>query len=424
MSYLIYKTLTSILWLFIPVLSFFNKKIFSRIKNERLQYKIALSKIYGNSKKVIWIHAASGGEFEQVVPVLEAINRDKYFVLLSFMSPTIYNIQKNSNLADATVYHPLDFFWKAIKFIKDFNPSFYILNRHDIWPNHIQTAKKMGVKIVIINMNLHFRSLRFHWLFKNFNKQIFSNFDKIFTGTQRLKSATSRLVNHDKIEITGDTRYNRVKNRKLKAKQDLLPHKFKTTKNIILGSIIESDYDTAFAGLHKKYPNGDSDLITQNIGLIITPHETDKSTISELKKTLTNLKINHSLYSEIKDNPNKGCHNAIIIDTVGILADLYQYGRLSYVGAGFGAGVHNVLEPAVYGCLVSFGPNIFILDEAIDLYEKGMGKMVHHMDDFADYLNLIDSEEKYNETKLKLEAFVEKRTCDIEKMLQDILDEK
>lgn len=424
MSYLIYKILTSFLWLFIPVLALFNKKLLSRIKNESSQYKIALSKINGNSKKVIWIHAASGGEFEQVVPVLEKINRDKYFVLLSFMSPTIYNIQKDTYLADATVYHPLDLFWKAKKFIKDFNPSFYILNRHDIWPNHIQIAKKMGVKVVIINMNLHFRSLRFHWLFKNFNKQIFSNFDKIFTGTQRLKSATSRLVNHDKIEITGDTRYNRVKNRKLKVKQDILPNKFKTTKNIILGSIMESDYDTVFAGLHKKYSNGDSDLIKQNIGLIITPHETDKSTISELKKTLTNLKINHSLYSEIKDNPNKECHNAIIIDTVGILADLYQYGRLSYVGAGFGAGVHNVLEPAVYGCLVSFGPNIFILDEAIDLYEKGLGKMVHHMDDFADYLNLIDSEEKYNETKFKLEAFVEKRTCDIVKMLQDILDEK
>ena len=84
MFYLIYKTLTSILWLFIPVLSLFNKKLFSRIKNERAQYKIALSKINGNSKKVIWIHAASGGEFEQVVPVLEAINRDKYFVLLNF----------------------------------------------------------------------------------------------------------------------------------------------------------------------------------------------------------------------------------------------------------------------------------------------------------------------------------------------------
>ena len=184
MSFLIYKTLTSILWPFIPVFSLFNKKLLSRIKNERSQYKIALSKINGNFKKVIWIHAASGGEFEQVVSVLEKINRDKYFVLLSFMSPTIYNIQKDTKLADATVYHPLDFFWKAKKFIKDFNPSFYILNRHDIWPNHIQIAKKVGVKVVIINMNLHFRSLRFHWLFKNFNKQIFSNIDKIFTGTQ------------------------------------------------------------------------------------------------------------------------------------------------------------------------------------------------------------------------------------------------
>ncbi|MAJ44653.1 MAG: hypothetical protein CMF96_07920 [Candidatus Marinimicrobia bacterium] len=424
MAQFFYKILTSALWFFTPLFLLFNKKLMSRIKNERVQYKIALSKIKTNSKKVIWIHAASGGEYEQVVPVLELINRDKYFILLSFMSPTVYNKQKNTYLADATIYHPLDFYWKAKKFIKDFNPNFYILNRHDIWPNHINIAKKMNIKIVIINLNIHFKSLRFHWLLISFNKKLFLNFNKIYTGTQRLKSTISRLVNHNNIEITGDTRYNRVKNRKKKAKQDLLPNKFKTTKNIILGSIVESDYDIVFDGIHKKYPYGDSDLISENIGLIITPHEINKSIILKLKKTLLNLKIEYTLYSEIKANPSRKCNNTIIIDTVGILADLYQYARLSYIGAGFGDGVHNVLEPAVYGCLVSFGPNIYILDEAIDLHEKGLGEMVHNINDFKNYLDLIDSDEKYNEIKLKLESFVEKRTCNIEKMLQDILDEK
>tara|TARA_B100001029_G_C15048329_1_gene448789 strand:- start:214 stop:1485 length:1272 start_codon:yes stop_codon:yes gene_type:complete len=419
---LIYIIITSLLAIFLPIIKIFNKKLKSRFKDEKNQYINALSKLSGNNKKIIWLHAASSGEFEQVVPILEKIDREKYFILLSFMSPTIFDIEKNNQLADAVVYHPLDIFWKAKSFIKDFRPSYYILNRHDIWPNHIYLAKEMGVKVVIINLNLHINSLRLYWLFKNFNKQIFSNFDKIYLGTKRLKSAASKLVNKNKIIITGDTRYNRVKSRKNK-KNNLLPKKFQSTKNIIFGSIIESDYDLVFGGLHKKFPNGNSDLISQNIGLIITPHETDEFTIKSIANILTEIKIEYQLYTELMNEKAESYPNTIIIDTVGILADLYQYSRLSYVGAAFGAGVHNVLEPAVYGSLVSFGPNIFILDEAIDLYEKGLATMVHHRDDFLDYLDFLDSEKKYNDIKLKLKAFVEKRTCDIEKMLKDILDE-
>lgn len=424
MSYFVYFLISSILFLIAPLIAVFNKKLKSRNLIEKSQYISALKIVKSNNKKVIWIHAASGGEFEQVIPILEKVDRQNNFVLLSFMSPTIFNIQHNTKLADAVVYHPLDFYWKAKRFILDFQPNFYILNRHDIWPNHIKLAKSMGVKIAIINFNIHLKSARYFWLFKNFNKQIFSYFDKIYTGSTRLKSSISQFVLEDKIQISGDTRFNRVLKRKENVQQDLLPQKFENSKNIILGSIIESDFDVVFNGLKSKFPHGENALIQNNIGLIITPHEVDITTISLIEYRLIDNKIKYQKYSQLQNkNVDYNC-STIIIDTVGILADLYQYARVSYVGAGFGAGVHNVLEPAVYGCAVSFGPNIHILDEAIGLYEIGLGKMVHTSNDFKEFLNLIESDEMYLETKTQLEAFVKKHTCNIELLLNDILNEK
>ena len=423
MHYNLYQVITFFVWILIPFISLFNKKLYKRLKVEKKQYDIALRIKNNTNKIIIWIHAASGGEFEQIIPVLDSIDRKKYFILLSFMSPTIYSIQKNTKLADTVIYHPLDFYWNAKKFLNDFKPSFYILNRHDIWPNHIRLAKKMNVKVIIINFNIYEKSRRFQWFFRSFNRKIFSYFDKIYTGSNRMKTIASKLVNNKIVEVIGDTRFNRVQERKKLAKNNLLPDSFCKTKNIIFGSIIDSDFPVIFAGLHKKFPQGSKDLSKDNIGLIITPHEIDKQTISKLKKFLNNLKIDYVLYSDVKNNLKKNYPNTIIIDTVGILADLYQYGRISYIGGGFGLGVHNVLEPAVYGCLVSFGPNMFILDEAIDLYRKKLANIIIKKADFYEYLYFLDSDKKYKHIKKDLKKYVSKRKCDIDKMIGDILIE-
>ncbi len=423
MTFFLYFVLTSVLYPFLFLLSLFNSKLNKRNAIERIQYVNALNIVKSNQKKIIWIHAASGGEFEQVVPILEKINRTKYFILLSFMSPTIFEVQKNTPLADAVIYHPLDFYWSAKKFIKDFKPNYYILNRHDIWPHHIYFAHKHNVKIAIINFNIHLKSARFWWVFKPFNKMIFNKFDEIYTGTKRLKSSISQFVNEDKITVTGDTRFNRVMNRMKNNTTPLLPEKFNHSKNIILGSIIESDFEIVFDGILKKFPNGENDFIEQNIGLIITPHEVDLNTISKLEKKLIQHKINFQLYSKIEKINEPFNNSTIIIDTVGILADLYKYGNVSYIGAGFGAGVHNVLEPAVYGCAVSFGPHIHILDEAIEMVYLGLGTIVNNTNEFYTFLKLLHNEIEFNETKGKLKSFVKDNACDINSILNGILDE-
>ena len=125
----------------------------------------------------------------------------------------------------------------------------------------------------------------------------------------------------------------------------------------------------------------------------------------------------------VKEINKQVLKSTIIIDTVGILADLYKYGRVSYIGAGFGAGVHNVLEPAVYGCAVSFGPNIHILDEAIEMVENGLGTVINNAENFKHFLDILDNNEEYIETKERLNSFVKDNVCDINSMLNDILNE-
>ena len=339
------------------------------------------------------------------------------------MSPTIFNIQKNTQLADATIYHQLDFYWFAKKFLLDFRPEFYILNRHDIWPNHIYLASTMKIKIFFLNCNIHLKSNRFIWILKPFNKLIFNKFDKIYTGTDRLKSAISNLTEIENIKIMGDTRFNRVINRMQNNENNFLPKKFNKTKNIILGSVIESDFEVIFGGINKKFPNGETDLIKKNTGLIITPHDIDKSTINQIKKILYKYNIRYRLYSELNDINSDFIMSTIIIDTVGILPDLYKYGRLSYIGAGFGAGVHNVLEPAVYGCSISFGPNIHILDEAIEMEKNGLGIIINNISDFYQFLHILENDKKYFETKERLISFVKNNICDVKSILNDILNE-
>ena len=177
----------------------------------------------------------------------------------------------------------------------------------------------------------------------------------------------------DKIQITGDTRFNRVQERKDSHAMRKEFDAFRSSKNVILGSVIPSDYHVVFGGLKKIFPSGQGDLEQENVRLIVVPHEPVESEISEIIRILDDWKIGWSKLSEFGEDETP---SALIVDEVGLLADIYSIGRCAYVGAGFGAGVHSVIEPAVHGCPVSFGPNIHILDEAIDLHELGLGTIV------------------------------------------------
>jgi len=416
--YLLYIILSPILWVLLLIISFINNKIGRHWRNQWSTIRNAKRKIIQscNNRKIIIFHAASAGEFEQLKPILKLIDREKYFIIQSFFSPTIYDEEKNTSLADATCYHPFDFFWSALFFLKSINPDYYIITRHDIWPTHIFFANLQKIKTILINANLHDNSTRLKFGLIYFNRWLFSKFDKILTGSERLKNNLKLLTNSEKIICTGDSRFDRVNNRMEETTLNYFSEEIPNTKNILLGSILLSDIESISNGINKFYPDGDYTLNEKKHRLIIVPHEVDETTLTQIENQFMKLNLHFVRYSQMENE----LPHTILIDKIGILADLYGYAELAYVGGGFGAGVHSVIEPAVYGCAVSFGPNIGILDEAVEMYEKGIGIMVKSGDDFHHFLNLLHKEEKLKQIQINTKHFVKKKKRSAQIILNEL----
>ena len=203
---LLYWLFSPILWFIIILSSFFNPKIRHHWLNEKKTWLSAQKICTKNNKIIVLFHASSKGEFEQLKPILKKIDREKFFILQTFFSPTIYRIEKNTPLADAICYHPFDFFWNAIFFFRLINTQYYITTRNDIWPTHLFIAKWMKISTILINANVYKESHYKSYFLKNFYKIILQKFDLILTGSNRLQKKLIHLVPEYKIHVTGDSR--------------------------------------------------------------------------------------------------------------------------------------------------------------------------------------------------------------------------
>jgi len=390
--YLIYLALSPLVWCLLFIGSIFNQKIRQNFFHAKSSICAAKNKISKTDKTVLLFHAASAGEFEQLKPILTKIDRTKYFLVQSFTSPTIYNQENQSKIVDAVCYQPFDIIWLSNYFFKSINPEKYIITRHDIWPNHIMTASNMGVICILINANIHKNSIWMKRYFKSFTKIIFKGFNFILTPSSRIENNIKKLFSNHNIIITGDSRFNQIINRSNKNIK-LLPESFEKSDNIIFASIDSMDEDVIFAALKELYTNGDEDLYDKKQNLIFVPHEVDTITINQLLKKLDQHLFTSKLYSLLEDNTNDS-GNVLIVDQVGLLADLYRYSKVAYVGGGFSRGVHSVIEPAVYNAHIGFGPNIEMLDEAKELIGLNSAYKISNSKEMINFLNLIDNDTK------------------------------
>ena len=402
--YLLYWLLAPILWILLIPACFFNFKIRHHWINERKTIKSSKNKIQKNSKnkKVVHFHAASMGEFEQLQPILKKMDRSQFFILLSFFSPTGYQHENKTQLADAVCYHPFDFIWSAWGFFRSMKIKYYITTRNDLWPNHLFIAKKLGINTILINANIYQESHYKSFFLKNIFKYILNQFNMILTGSQRLKNNLMQLVSEKKIHVTGDSRIDRVLNRKRAQKENFLPNVYKKSKTIILGSIEKTDYDILFSSFEKFYPNGQSTLKKNNHRIIIVPHEINSNNLDIIHRNLKKLGFDPIYY----DDDNLEESRVVIINVLGILADLYQYSDLAYVGAGFNAGVHSVMEPATYANAISFGPKYQIADMAVDLANLKLAKVINSKNDFTLFLDLLHDDEKLITIKKNMANYI------------------
>ena len=396
--YFIYFLFTPILFSSVYIAQFFNKKISQHIKDENKTIHNVLEKlstIDRNKTKVLLFHAASAGEFEQLKPILKKIDRTKYFLIQTFTSPTIYKKESDSKLFDVCCYHPYDIFWKSYYFFSQNKPSAYIITRHDIWPAHLFISRKLEIPIFYINANIHLNSIWVQKYFYLISKAVFNNLNFCLVPSKNIKILFSKIMNPNKIYIMGDSRFDQIIERK-KSNQNksILPDYLNKTFNIIFGSYDKYDEPLIIESLIAYYPNGTESLKKLAHKIILVPHEINDK-MHEVFNTLKNNNFDPILFSNL-DFDTEQSNNLIIIDRTGILADIYKYTQLAYIGSGFSDGVHSVIEPGVYANVVSFGPNIELLDEAKYLYNNNLGHMIKNK---RDMLNFFDLHKNNNQMK-------------------------
>ncbi len=376
--FLCYIILSPIILVIILFSSIFNAKIRTHLWDGRKSVKSAKLKITlsANNKEIILFHAASAGEYEQLKPILKEIDRAKYFVLLTFFSPTIFEKENQTELVDAVCYHPFDLPWSAILFFLKLKPQKYIITRHDVWPFHIYFARFLGIQTILINANLYSNSKRFSFGLTSFNGWLFHQFDLILTGSENLKNTILSLAPKSNVKITGDSRFDQVIQLSRNSRKDLLPSIFENSLNIILGSTVDSDLPI----LSQTFDELGNNFFNDDIRLIIVPHEVGDSDLIPLENLLRKKGLSYQRITKFEEvNPP----NILIVNKVGILADLYAYAKIAYIGAGFSTGVHSVIEPAVHKCIVVYGPRVDILDEAVEMTKMNAGVMIHNGNELA-----------------------------------------
>jgi len=421
--YFFYFIGSPFLFCLLYIFKFFNKKIHIHFKNEKKSFKNVIQKLSNvdrTKKNILIFHAASAGEFEQLQPVLKKINRNKYFIIQTFTSPTIFEKESASALFDVCCYHPYDFFWKSHSFFSKIKPKAYIITRHDIWPGHLFILNKLKIPSFYINANLHNNSLWLNNFFSYFSKSIFKNLNFCLAPSESVKNKFIQIIEKKKIYIIGDSRFDQIIDRKNNNTQipylnNILDQSF----NIIFGSYDDYDEKIIINSLLKYYSNGDNSLQNKNHKIILVPHEINNQKINNMIYKLEKNNFKPYLYSKIHNNKNKSI-NLLIINKVGILADIYRYTQLAYVGSGFSDGVHSVIEPGVYGNAVSFGPNIELLDEAKYLHKHQIGYMVKNSNNMLNFFNLHKDCDALNILSEEIKKYIYKQQGSSDKIVQFI----
>jgi len=333
----------------------------------RNDWEKRLRKAIPEDGKVVWFHCASLGEFEQGRPVIEAL-RKKYpdrFILLTFFSPSGYQVRKNYSGADFVCYLPPDLIRSVRRFLDIAKPEIAIFVKYEFWFNFLRELNKRDVPVLLISARFRRDQHFFKWYGGWFRKKL-QHFTEIHVQ-DKASAVLLRSVNYRKVTISGDSRYDRVRQNARHPKE--LPE----ITNWLNGK-------TAFiAG--STWPVDDNLMFPWNVengALIIAPHEIDDARIKELEKATQGKSIR---YSELKKSPDT-TKTILILDNMGMLLSVYALGRAAYVGGGFGKGLHSILEPAACGLPVIFGPKHEKFPEAAALEKAGGGKSISNDEEF------------------------------------------
>ncbi|HQW85309.1 MAG TPA: glycosyltransferase N-terminal domain-containing protein [Ferruginibacter sp.] len=381
------------------------KNVFSEINNKLNHF----------THRPVWMHCASLGEFEQGRPLLEAIkiNYPQQPIVLTFFSPSGFEVMKDYKGVDCIFYLPMDSALHAKKFLDAVNPSLVLWVKYEYWFYYLQELKKRSIPILLVS-GIFRNGQPFFKFYGKIWRRMLASFTHLFVQNDESKNLLMQLGFTDNVSINGDTRFDRV----LEIAGHFVSVPFieefcGTAKVLVAGSTWEED---EIELLHFINTN-------PQIKFIIAPHEINKENINDVKDEFPHSVLYSDLQAAISKHP---LPNVLIIDNVGMLSRIYKYASVTYVGGGFGAdGVHNVLEAAVYGKPVVFGPVYEKFDEALSLIQAGGGISIDGPVKLDAVLkNLLDNDDKCNKMGKLAKLFVHEQAGASEKILKYIHEKR
>ncbi|MES2238720.1 MAG: glycosyltransferase N-terminal domain-containing protein [Bacteroidota bacterium] len=351
----LYNTIITIADFLLKIIALFNPKMKLFVAGRKTVFNTLSQKINAQDK-CIWFHAASLGEYEQGLPVIEKIKEKfpTHKIVLTFFSPSGYEVRKNNTVADATVYLPMDTRKNAQQFLKIVRPEIAFFIKYEYWPNYLNELKKLKTPTYLISGIFREKQMFFKW-YGGFYRKALETFTYFFVQNEASKQLLLQLGKTN-VTVSGDTRFDRVaaileKDNSL----DFISEFKNNTTTIVVGSSWPKDEELLI-----NYINTNK----QKVKFIIAPHNIKAEQIQQLKSKINKKTV---LFSE-RDGKKLANFDVFIIDTIGILTKIYSYADIAYVGGGFGnPGVHNILEPATFGVPIVIGPNFSHFAEAIDL---------------------------------------------------------
>lgn len=353
--------------------SFFSEKAKKFVEGRKGVFDLLQENI-GADDSCLWVHAASLGEFEQGRPIIEKVRqlRPDLKILVTFFSPSGYEVRKNYDGADWVCYLPMDTSWNARKFLSVVHPSYAVFIKYEFWMNYLSFLKEEKIPTYIVSAIFRKDQVFFRW-YGGWYRDILKNFTHLFvqnsTSVELLQS-----VGVTNVSLVGDTRFDRVADIAERAKSLPLVEAFAGDAPVfVAGSSWPKDEDIII-----PYINAHPE-----IKFIIAPHEIHEEHLGRIIGQLERTHVRYTQADEISA-ANADC---LIIDCFGLLSSIYRYGKVAYVGGGFGVGIHNILEAAVYGIPVIFGPNYRKFMEAVELVDRGGAYSIREPEDFSRLMN-------------------------------------
>ena len=358
---MIYNLIIYLYLLGVAVYSRFNEKVRKMWRGEREAFRILREKVDPNAKYV-WFHAASLGEFEQGRPLMERLRKDhpEYKILLTFFSPSGYEVRKNYEGADIICYLPLDTITNARRFLRTVRPVMAFFIKYEFWYNYLHILKHRNIPVYSVSSIFRPEQVFFKWYGRQYGR-VLKCFTHFFVQNEISKDLLEK-IHITNVTVVGDTRFDRVLQIKEAAKYLPVVETFKQDAQVFVAGSSWPPDEAVFIPYFNKHPEWK---------MIIAPHVIGEDHLRQIEKLLEGRKVMRYLYEGRKCSTSAA--DVLIIDCFGLLSSIYHYGEIAYVGGGFGVGIHNVLEAAVWDVPVFFGPNNQRFQEAQGLKAAGGG---------------------------------------------------